>query len=58
MPETITGTGEDELAAYAELRIQLDERRTAARMDDIERRARAAFLEGAEIRSRTVEADP
>ena len=29
-PETITGTGEDELAAMAALRIRLDERRRAA----------------------------
>jgi hypothetical protein len=57
-PETITGTGEDELAAMTDLRIRLDKRRKAERLDDIERRGRAAFLEGAEVRSRDVEGRP
>jgi hypothetical protein len=47
-PETITGTGEDELAAMTDLRIRLHERRKAERQDNIERRGRVAFLEGAE----------
>jgi hypothetical protein len=57
-PETLRVTGEDELAAYADLRIQLDERRKAESLDDIERRGRAAFLGGAEERSQTVEGRP
>jgi hypothetical protein len=43
------------LAAFADLRIRLDEQRKTERLDDIERRGRAAFLEGAEERSQTVE---
>jgi len=54
-PETITGTGEDELAAMTDLRIRLDERRKAERLDDIDRRGRAAFLEGAEAQSQAAE---
>ncbi len=56
--ETITGTGDDELAAMADLAIRLDERRRAAKLAEIDRRGRAAFLEGAEQRSRTVEGRP
>ena len=58
VPETITGTGEDELAAMTDLRIRLDERRRAEKLAEIDRRGRAAFLEGAEERSRTVEGRP
>ena len=58
MPETITGTGLDELAAMIDLRIRLDERRRDAKLADIDRRGRAAFLAGAEERSRTVEGRP
>jgi hypothetical protein len=47
-PETITGTGEDELAAMTDLRIRLDERHHAAKLPDIDRRGRVAFLDGAE----------
>ena len=55
-PESITGTGLDELAAVIDIRIRLEERR---RPDQIaEKRGRAAFLEGAEERSRTVEGRP
>ena len=54
-PETITGTGEDELAAMTDLRIQLDERRRNAKLADIDRRGRAAFLEGAEAQSQAAE---
>lgn len=57
-PETLTGHGADELAAFADLRMKLDERRKAERLDDIERRSRAAFLEGAEERSQAVEGRP
>jgi len=57
-PETITGTGEDELAAMVDLRIKLDERRRGDKLEAIERRGRAAFLEGAEQRSRAVEGRP
>ena len=57
-PETITGTGEDELAAMTDLRIRLDERRRDEKLAEIDRRGRAAFLEGAEERSRTVEGRP
>ena len=56
-PETITGTGEDELAAMTDLRIRLDERRRAEKLEEIDRRGRAAFLEGAEERSRRSKAD-
>ena len=57
-PETITGTGEDELAAMIDLRIRLDERRRDEKLAEIDRRGRAAFVEGAEERSRTVEGRP
>jgi hypothetical protein len=58
MPETITDTGEDELAAFADLRIKLDERRRAERLDEIDRRGRAAYIAGAEARSQAVEGRP
>ena len=48
MPETITGTGEDELAAMIDLRIRLAERRRDEKLAEIDRRGRAAFLDGAE----------
>ena len=44
-PETITGTGEDELAAMIDLRIRLDERRRDDRRAEIERRG-ARVLSG------------
>ena len=53
-PERITGTGEDELAAMIDLRIRLDERRRDEKLAEIDRGGRAAYLEGAEERSRTV----
>ena len=55
---TITGTGEDELAAMTDLRIRLDERHRADKLAEIDGRGRAAYLEGAEERSRTVEGRP
>ena len=45
MPETITGTGEDELAAMIDLAIRLDERRRDDRRAEIERRG-ACVLSG------------
>jgi hypothetical protein len=54
----MTGTGEDELAAMTDLSIRLDERRKAKRLEDIERRGRAASLEGAEARSQAAEGRP
>jgi hypothetical protein len=54
-PDTITGTGEDELAAMTELCIQLDERRRADKLEAIERRGRGAFLDGDEAQSRAKE---
>lgn len=57
-PETVTGSGEDELAAMTDLRIRLDEHRKGQRLEEIDRRGRAAFLEGAEEQSRTVEGRP
>src|SRR5262245_50159570 len=57
-PETVHGCGEDEIAAMIDLRIRLDERHSAEELEEIERRGRAAFLEGAEERSRTVEGRP
>ena len=50
--EAISGTGLDELAAMVDLRIRLDERFRADKLAEIDRRGRAAFLEGAEERSR------
>ena len=50
-PETITGTGADELSAMADLALRLDERRRAARLEAIERRGRLAYLAGAEQQS-------
>jgi hypothetical protein len=58
MPETITGTGEDELAAMIDLRIRLAERQRDEKLAEIDRCGRAAFLEGAEERSRTAEGRP
>jgi hypothetical protein len=57
-PETLTGRGEDELHAIAELRILLDERNHGEKLEAIERRGRAAFLEGAEMRSQEIEGRP
>jgi hypothetical protein len=57
-PETITGTGEDELAAMVDLRIQLDERRNAEKLEETERRGRLAFFEGAEAQSQATEGRP
>ena len=57
-PETITGTGEEELAAMTDLAIRLDERQRAEKLDAIDRRGRAAFLDGAEEQSQTVEGRP
>lgn len=42
-PETITDIGEDELAAMTDLRIRLDERRRAAKLEAIDRRGRLAY---------------
>ena len=42
---------EDELAAMTDLRLQLDERRRAGKLADIDRRGRLAYLEGAEAQS-------
>ena len=58
VPERITGTGEDELAAMTDLRIRLDERQRAEKLIEIDRRGRAAFLEGAEDRSQAAEGRP
>lgn len=55
MPETITGIGDDELAAMTDLATQLRERHHANKLIEIDRRGRAAFLDGAEERSLTVE---
>ena len=41
-----------------DLRIRLGERRRDEKLADIDRRGRAAYLEGAEERSRTVEGRP
>ena len=57
-PETITGTGLDELTAMIDLRIRLDQRRRAEELAEIDRRGRAAFLEGAEQRSQAAEGRP
>ena len=54
----ITGTGEDELAAMIDLRIRLDERRRDEKLAEIDRRGRAAFLEGAEAHSQAAEGRP
>jgi hypothetical protein len=57
-PETITGAGDDELGAMADLSIRLDEHRRPERLEEIQRRGRAAFLEGTEERSREAEGRP
>ncbi len=54
-PETITGTGEDELAAMTDLRVRLDERRRSDKRAEIDRRGRAVFLDGAEAQSQAAE---
>ena len=56
-PETITGTGEDDLAAMIDPRIRLDERRRLDKLAEIDRRGRAAFLEGGEAHSGRPAAD-
>jgi hypothetical protein len=48
----------DELAAMVDLRIRLDERRRAAKLADIDRRGRLAYLEGAEAHSQAAEGRP
>jgi hypothetical protein len=55
---TLTGRGEHELHAMAELRILLDERTRGEKLEAIERRGRAAFLEGAEAQSQAAEGRP
>ena len=57
-PETVTGTGEDELAAMTDLRIRLGERRGADKLAAIDRRGRAEFPEGAEAQSQAAEGRP
>jgi hypothetical protein len=42
----------------ADLGIQLDERRRPGRLEEIGRRGRVAFLEGAEAQSREAEGRP
>ena len=56
--DRVRGTGEDELAAMIDLRIRLDDRRRAEKLEAIERRGRAAFLEGAEAQSQAAEGRP
>lgn len=51
-PETITETGEDELAALTYLAIRLQERRTTEATARLRTRGRLAYLEGAEEHSR------
>jgi hypothetical protein len=46
-PATISGSGEDELAALTDLAIRLRELRAVERRMAVEREARAAYLEGA-----------
>ena len=43
-PETITGTGEDDLAAMVDLRIRLDGRRRDEKLGAIDRRGRLGRL--------------
>ena len=57
-PETISGIGEDELAAITDLAIRLDERRRADMLAEVDRRGRLAFLSRAEERSWTAEGRP
>jgi hypothetical protein len=57
-PETIRGTGEDELAAMAYLAIALEELRRDERLEEIDRRGRLSFLEGAEEQSREATGRP
>jgi hypothetical protein len=57
-PETLTGIGEDELAAMADLLILLDERRRPEEAAGLERRSRLAYVDGAEAQSREVEGRP
>ena len=52
MPETMTGTGEDELAAMAYLAILLRDLRHSGTATASDRWQRAAFLEGPEEDSR------
>jgi hypothetical protein len=42
----------------ADLRILLDERQQAEKLEALERRSRAAFLEGAEAQSQTAKGRP
>ena len=54
-PETVKGTGEEELAAMTDLAIRLDERRHADKLVEIDKRGRAAFLQGVEAQSQAAE---
>jgi len=50
-PECIEAQGEDETAALTYLALALKERYEAGRMDELRRRARLAYVVGAEDRS-------
>ena len=57
-PETITGTGEDEIAALTYLGLLLDDRRWPERAADLDGRGRLAYLDGAEAQSCEAEGRP
>ena len=57
-PKTISGIGEDDVAALTDLCIRLDERRRVDKLEAIDRRGRVAFLEGADVQSQTAEGRP
>lgn len=54
-PETISGIGDDDLAAMIDLRIRLEERHRGETLGAVDQRGRAAYLEGAKAQSTTEE---
>lgn len=57
-PETVSAQGEDEVAAMTYLSIALDERRHAEQLQDLDRRGRLAFVDGAEEESQAAHGRP
>ena len=49
--ETISGIGDDDLAAMIDLRIRLEERHRGETLGAVDQRGRAAYLEGAKAQS-------
>jgi hypothetical protein len=57
-PETVSAQGEDEVAAMTYLSIALDERHRVEQLQDLDRRGRLAFVDGAEEESQAAQGRP